>query len=72
VKLDVEIDPNYIKALGTKSLLRAMWQFYNQPWSILSNDTPYPFLPSDNPSAILPPDVIGGPAARILPLSPNL
>jgi hypothetical protein len=45
---------------------------YNQSWAILANETPHPFLTSDNPSAILPPEVIGGPSARILPLSPNL
>jgi hypothetical protein len=72
VKINVEIDPNYIKALVTKNLWRGTWQFYNQQWSILSNDTAFLFLTSDNPSAILPPEVIGGPAARILPLSPKL
>jgi hypothetical protein len=72
VKISVEIDPNYIKALATKSLLKAAWQLYNQQWSILLNDTAHPYLTSDNPSAILPPDVRGGPAARILPLSPRV
>jgi hypothetical protein len=72
VKIKVEIDPNYIKALVTKNLLRGTWQFYNQEWSILSNDTAYPFLTSDNPSAILPPEVKGAPVGRVLPLSPKL
>jgi hypothetical protein len=72
VKISVEIDPNYIKALVTKNLLRGAWQFYNRQWSILSNDTAHPFLTSDNPSAVLPPEVIGGPTARVLPLSPKL
>jgi Protein of unknown function (DUF4238) len=68
----MSVDPNYIKALVTKNLWRSAWQFYNQQWSIVSNDTAFPFLTSDNPSAILPPEVKGGPAARVLPLSPNL
>jgi hypothetical protein len=63
VKFTVEIDPKFVKAVVTKHLLPGTWLFYNQKWSILSNDTAYPFLTSDNPSAILPPEVIGGPTA---------
>ena len=63
-KISVEIPPNYIKALGTKNLLPLTWQFYNQQWSIFSNDTAFPFLTRDNPSAISLPAVIGGPACR--------
>jgi hypothetical protein len=42
-KISVEIPPNYIKALGTKNLLPLTWQFYNHQWSILTNDTAFPF-----------------------------
>jgi hypothetical protein len=72
VKLTVEIDEQYIKAVATKRLLAGALCLYHQPWTILTNDTAHEFLTSDNPSAVLPPPALGGPVARILPLSPRL
>jgi hypothetical protein len=72
VKLSVEVDKNYVKAVATKQLLAGALQLYHQPWTILTNDTSHEFLTSDNPSAIFPPPAPGGPVARILPLSPRL
>jgi hypothetical protein len=74
VKLDIDIDPNYIKALATRSLLRHLWQFYHQSWSVLDNaSASHPLLTSDNPSAILPP-LLGdpSPSVRVLPVSPSV
>ena len=72
VKLSVEVDENYIKAVATKQLLAHALQLYHQPWTILTNDTAHEFLTSDNPSAVYPPPAPGGPVCRILPLSPRL
>lgn len=72
VKLSVEVDEDYIKAISTKQLLPGAMQLYHQPWTVLTNDTAHEFLTSDNPSAIYPPPVAGGTVARILPLSPRL
>ena len=72
VKLTVEIDEQYIKAVATKHLLAGALSLYHQPWTILTNDTAHEFLTSDNPSAVYPPPAPGGPVARILPLSPRL
>jgi hypothetical protein len=72
IKLTIEVDEDYIKAVTTKQLLRGALQLYHQPWTILTNSTAHEFLTSDNPSAIFPPPAIGGPVVRILPLSPRL
>ncbi len=72
VKLSVEVDEDYIKAVVTKQLLAGALQLYHQPWTILTNQTPREFLTSDNPSAIYPPPAPGGQVVRILPLSPRL
>jgi uncharacterized protein DUF4238 len=72
VRLSVEVDENYIKAVATKHLLAGALQLYHQSWTILTNDTAHEFLTSDNPSAVYPPPVPGGPVCRILPLSPRL
>jgi hypothetical protein len=72
VKLTVEVDEDYVKAVATKQLLNGALQLYHQPWTILTNDTAHEFLTSDNPSAIYPPLAAGGPVVRILPLSPRL
>jgi uncharacterized protein DUF4238 len=71
VKLSVEVDEGYVKAVATKQLLAHALQLYDQPWTILTNDTTHEFLTSDNPSAVYPPPAPGGPVARILPLSPR-
>jgi hypothetical protein len=72
VKLSVEVDQQYIKAVTTKQLLAGALCLYHQPWTILTNDTAHEFLTSDNPSAVFPPPAPGGTVARILPLSPRL
>ena len=72
VKLTVEVDEDYIKAVVTKNLLAGALSLYHQAWTILTNDTADEFLTSDNPSAVFPPLAPGGPVARILPLSPRL
>jgi len=72
VRLSVEVDEDYIKAIATKQLLAGALVLYHQPWTILTNDTSHEFLTSDNPSAIYPPPAPGGTVARILPLSPRL
>jgi hypothetical protein len=71
VKLSVEVDEEYVKAVATKQLLAGALQLYHQPWTILTNDTAHEFLTSDNPSAVYPPPAPGGPVVRILPLSPR-
>jgi hypothetical protein len=72
VKLTVEVDEDYIKAVATKNLISTALGLYHQAWTVLTNDTAHEFLTSDNPSAIFPPPVPGGPVVRILPLSPHL
>src|SRR5262249_4372079 len=72
IRLSVEVDENYIKAVATKQLLAGALVLYHQPWTILTNDTVHEFLTSDNPSAIFPPPAPGGTVASILPLSPRL
>jgi Protein of unknown function (DUF4238) len=72
VRLSVEVDEDYIKAIATKQLLAGALVLYHQPWTILTNDTAHEFLTSDNPSAIFPPPAPGGAVGRILPLSPRL
>src|SRR5262245_62115003 len=72
VRLSVEVDEDYIKAIATKQLLAHALQLYHQSWTILANDTAHEFLTSDNPSAVYPPPAPGGPVGRILPLSPRL
>ena len=69
--LKAEIDPVYVKAVATQSLLKGAWQFYNQSWFIFFNDTSHPFITSDNPSALVPAPP-GLPSFRCLPLSPRL
>lgn len=70
-EIQTEIDPNFVKATATKSLLQGAWQFYNQSWALFSNDTEHPFLTSDNPSALIPAPP-GQTSLRCLPLSPRL
>jgi hypothetical protein len=71
IDIEAHIDPVYVKAVATQSLLSGTWQFYNQSWLIVVNDTPHPFITSDNPSALIPAPQ-GIPALRCLPLSPHL
>jgi Protein of unknown function (DUF4238) len=69
--IQAEIDPVFVKAMATQSLLEGAWQFYNQSWVVFSNDTPHPFITSDNPSALIPAPP-GLPSFRCLSLSPHL
>jgi hypothetical protein len=69
--LEAHIDPVFVKAVATQSLLSAGWQFYNQSWAIFSNDTEHPFITSDNPSALIPAPH-GMPSLRCLPPNPRL
>jgi hypothetical protein len=69
--LEAQIDPIFVKAVATQSLLHGAWQFYNQSWAIFSNDTTHPFITSDNPSALIPAPQ-GMVSLRCLPLSPRL
>jgi hypothetical protein len=71
IDIEAEIDPLYVKAVGTQSLLSGAWQFYNQSWVIVSDDTLHPFITSDNPSALIPAPQ-GMPSLRCLPLTPHL
>jgi len=72
IKLKVEVDEDYIKAVATKNLLATALGLYHQAWTILTNNTAHEFLTSDNPSAIFPPRAPGEPVARILPFAPRL
>jgi hypothetical protein len=72
VKLTVEVDEDYIKAVVTRNLLSGALQLYHQAWTVLTNATAHEFLTGDNPSGIFPPNNVGGPVVRILPLSPRL
>jgi hypothetical protein len=69
--LRAEVDPVFVKAVATQSLLANAWQFYNQSWSVFSDDTSHPFITSDNPSALVPAPP-GLPSLRCLPLCPHL
>jgi Protein of unknown function (DUF4238) len=70
--IHAEVDPVFVKAVAAQSLLAVAWQFYNQPWKIVSNETPHPFLTSDNPSALVPDPVGRRSSFRCLPISPRL
>jgi hypothetical protein len=69
--IEAWIDPMFVKAVTTQSLLRNAWQFYNQTWAVISNDTSHPFITSDNPSALVPAPT-GQASFRCLPLSPHV
>jgi hypothetical protein len=71
-ELQIDVDPEFAKAIFTQLLERVTWRFFAQPWTILSNSTNEPFLTSDNPSAVFGQDGVGSPPARILPLSPEM
>jgi hypothetical protein len=70
--IEIEVDPDFAKAMLTQALPRLVWRFYVQPWSLLSNSTAEPFLTSDNPSAAFGQDNLGSTPARTLPLCPDL
>lgn len=72
VSIKAGVDLNYIKAVVTNGLPRGAWQLYNQPWTVLINETDSPFLTSDNPAALFPARLFGGSAVRFLPLSSRL
>lgn len=69
--IQAQVDPVFVKAVATQSLLAGAWQFYNQSWAIFSNDTLHPFITSDNPSSLVPAPA-GLPSFRCLPLCPHL
>jgi uncharacterized protein YneF (UPF0154 family) len=65
-------DPDFIKAMVTKQLLHIAWVLYNQPWTVLENETDVPFVTSDNPCSIFPDAPLGQPTTRFLPVTPSL
>lgn len=71
-KIEAVADPDFIKAMVTTQLLHIAWVLYNQPWTVLENDTGVPFLTSDNPCSIFPDQPIGQPMTRLLPVTPRL
>ena len=71
-KIKAVADPDFIKAMVTTQLLHIAWVLYNQPWTVLENDTGIPFLTSDNPCSIFPDLPFGQPTTRLLPVTPRL
>jgi hypothetical protein len=65
-------DPDFIKAMVTKQLLHIAWVLYNQPWTVLENETDVPFVTSDNPCSIFPDTPRGQPTTRLLPVTLRL
>jgi len=70
--LKIEIDPSYIKAQVTRSLMNYACMMYNLDWTIVGNDTEQPFVTSDNPVAMAYSGQPGDPMTRFLPITPRL
>jgi Protein of unknown function (DUF4238) len=71
-ELAIETDPDYIKALVTRSLMQYAWHIYNQDWAVLRNHSMQPFITSDNPVALAYSGSAGEPVRRFLPITPRL
>lgn len=71
-ELELEYDPDYIKAVVTRRLLDTAWLMYNQDWVVLANSTAHPFVTSDNPVAIIGASELGKPLTRFVPITPKL
>jgi hypothetical protein len=71
-EVQIDVDPEFAKAVLTQLLERLTWRFFAQRWTILSNPTDEPFLTSDNPSTTFGQDLLGSAPARVLPLSPEM
>lgn len=71
-ELELDHDPEFIKATIARQLLKFAWATYNQDWTLFQNDTEYPFITSDNPVAILQPLDPRLPVIRYLPVTPAL
>lgn len=51
---EVEVDPNYIKAVIMKNLFSIVLNIYNSPWIIIKNISQSDFITSDNPVSFMP------------------
>jgi len=52
-RIEVELDPDYVKAKTTRKLLAYAVMLYHQDWDVLINDTAHAFVTSDNPAAFI-------------------
>lgn len=69
--INVDIDPDWIKALGTRRFLEGTLVTYHHNWTILVNETSHPFVTSDNPIAWREAISLGAPAVRFFPITPK-
>ena len=70
--LELDHDPDFIKATIAKNLLDFAWASYNEDWTIITNETEYPFITSDNPVALYQPNDIRQAVTRYLSITPKL
>ncbi|MEJ0096369.1 MAG: DUF4238 domain-containing protein [Methylocella sp.] len=47
----IETEPDYMRAMNTKNLMKYAGMFYDSDWIVLRNETDTDFLTSDNPVA---------------------
>jgi hypothetical protein len=71
-ELAIDTDPDYIKALVTRSLVEYALYIYNQDWTVLRNHSAQPFITSDNPVALAYSGAADEPVRRFLPVTPRL
>jgi len=71
-EIALDTDPDYIKALMTKSLMHYAWAIYNENWTLVQAYPDQPFLTSDNPVALKYSGAAGEPVRRFLPITPQL
>jgi hypothetical protein len=50
-EIELNHDPDFIKAQFTRQLTEHAWLIYHQDWDIIENPTAFPFVTSDNPVA---------------------
>jgi hypothetical protein len=71
-EIELVTDPQYVKAVSTRGLLRHALAAYNLDWTVLVNRSDIPFVTSDHPVAMLPPGRPHEPLKRYLSLTPQI
>lgn len=69
--LEITVEPDFIRAKVTQSLMNFACMIYNLDWLVVKNETDHLFITSDNPVAM---DFAGPgtPMRRLLPITPRL
>lgn len=51
-EIEIDTDADFIQAILTRNLMDHAWHAYHQDWTIIRNESDYPFVTSDNPVAL--------------------